>query len=218
MLMKKFLLKGIMATGLLAIAATGAEAQQLQATRHHYSIDDGMASNAITQLVQDDYGYIWIGTWNGLSRFDGYNFFNYKTGAASHIPNLHNRIWQMTIDNQQNLWMRMYDSRVFVLKRSIDRIVNPFADVSGSEEYRTQRRIVTTSNGDVLVSIDGVGLYRIRTEQDKFDCQLITTADFTVWMPATSPSSARVCSSKRTSPASTPTAITSTQAPSQERL
>jgi len=180
MLMKKFLLKGIMATGLLAIAATGAEAQQLQATRHHYSIDDGMASNAITQLVQDDYGYIWIGTWNGLSRFDGYNFFNYKTGAASHIPNLHNRIWQMTIDNQQNLWMRMYDSRVFVLKRSIDRIVNPFVDVSGSEEYRTQRRIVTTSNGDVLVSIDGVGLYRIRTEQDKFDCQLITTADMTV--------------------------------------
>ena len=180
MLMKKFLLKGIMATGLLAIAAIGAEAQQLQATRHHYSIDDGMASNAITQLVQDDYGYIWIGTWNGLSRFDGYNFFNYKTGAASHIPNLHNRIWQMTIDNQQNLWMRMYDSRVFVLKRSIDRIVNPFADISGSEEYRTQRRIVTTSNGDVLVSIDGVGLYRIRTEQDKFDCQLITTADMIV--------------------------------------
>ena len=132
MLMKKFLLKGIMATGLLAIAATGAEAQQLQATRHHYSIDDGMASNAITQLVQDDYGYIWIGTWNGLSRFDGYNFFNYKTCAASHIPNLHNRIWQMTIDNQQNLWMRMYDSRVFVLKRSIDRIVNPFVDVSAA--------------------------------------------------------------------------------------
>jgi ligand-binding sensor domain-containing protein/AraC-like DNA-binding protein len=178
--MKRFLLKGMMATGLLFLAATGVEAQQLQATRHHYSVDDGMASNAITQLIQDDYGYIWIGTWNGLSRFDGYNFYNYKTGAASHIPNLHNRIWQMTIDNQQNLWMRMYDSRVFVLKRSIDRIVNPFADISGSEEYRTQRRIVSTSNGDVLVSIDGVGLYRIRTDQDKFDCQLITTADMNV--------------------------------------
>lgn len=178
--MKNSLLKGIIAIGLLSLAATGVSAQQLQATRHHYSADDGMASNAITQIAQDDYGYIWIGTWNGLSRFDGYNFYNYKTGAASHIPNLHNRIWFMTIDNQQNIWMRMYDSRVFVMKRSIDRIVNPFADISGSEEYRTKRRIVTTSNGNVLVSIDGVGLYKIRTEQDKFECQLITTADMTI--------------------------------------
>ena len=139
--MKNSLLKGIMAAGLLFVAASGVEAQQLQATRHHYTTDDGMASNAITQLAQDDYGYIWIGTWNGLSRFDGYNFYNYKTGAASHIPHLHNRIWQISIDNQQNVWMRMYDSRVFVLKRSIDRIVNPFADISGSEEFRTNRRI-----------------------------------------------------------------------------
>ena len=178
--MKNSLLKGIIAAGLLTMAATGVSAQQLQATRHHYSADDGLASNAITQIAQDDYGYIWIGTWNGLSRFDGYNFYNYKTGAASHIPHLHNRIWQMTIDNQQNVWMRMYDSRVFVLKRSTDCIVNPFADISGSEEYRTKRRIVTTSNGDVLVSIDGVGLYKIRTEQDQFECQLITTADMTI--------------------------------------
>ena len=178
--MKNSLLKGIMAAGLLFVAASGVVAQQLQATRHHYTTDDGMASNAITQLAQDDYGYIWIGTWNGLSRFDGYNFYNYKTGAASHIPHLHNRIWQISIDNQQNVWMRMYDSRVFVLKRSIDRIVNPFADISGSEEFRTNRRIATMSNGDVLVNINGVGLYKIRTEQDKFNCQLITTADMSV--------------------------------------
>ena len=178
--MNKLLRYGILTVSLNMMASDGLQAQQLQATRHHYSTDDGMTSNAITQIVQDDYGYIWIGTWNGLSRFDGYKFNNYKTGAASHIPNLHNRIWQMTVDNQQNIWMRMYDSRVFVLLRSKDRIVNPFEAIKGSEEYRTNRRITVTSSGDVLVTIEGVGLYKIRADQDKFNAQLITTADMTI--------------------------------------
>ena len=57
---------------------TSVRAQQLQASLLHYSTDDGLASNAIAHIIQDDYGYIWIATWNGLSRFDGYKFYNYK--------------------------------------------------------------------------------------------------------------------------------------------
>ena len=155
-------------------------AQQIQATRHHYSTADGLASNAVAQMIQDDYGYIWLATWNGLSRFDGYNFFNYKTGAASHIRNLHNRILQLAVDNQQNVWMRMYDSRVFVLKRSTDCIINPFENVSGSEEYRTSHPITVTSSGDVLICIDGVGLYKMRMTSSCISYQLITTGDLTI--------------------------------------
>ena len=156
------------------------DAQQLQATRHHFSTDDGLSSNAIAQMTQDSYGYIWLATWNGLSRFDGYNFYNYKTGAASHIRNLHNRILQLAVDNQQNIWMRMYDSRIFVLKRSTDCIVNPFESVSGSEEYRTSHPITVTSSGDVLISIDGVGLYKMRMKPEGVSAQLITTGDMTI--------------------------------------
>lgn len=155
-------------------------AQQLQATRHHFSTDDGLSSNAIAQIVQDDYGYIWLATWNGLSRFDGYNFFNYKTGAASHIRNLHNRISQLVVDNQQNIWMRMYDSRIFVLKRAEDRIVNPFENVSGSEEYRASHTLTVTSSGDVLASIDGVGLYKMRMTNQGVKAQLITVSDMVI--------------------------------------
>ena len=45
-------------------------AQQMQATLSHYSTDDGLASNAISDLIHDDYGYVWISTWNGVSRFE----------------------------------------------------------------------------------------------------------------------------------------------------
>lgn len=165
---------------ILSLSTTVLNAQVLQATRHHYSTDDGLNSNAIAQIVQDDYGYIWLATWNGLSRFDGYEFYNYTTGALSHIPNLHNRIAQIAIDNQQNVWMRMYDSRVFVMKRSADQIINPFENISGSEEYRTSHPITVTSSGDVLVIINGVGLYKLKMNPDGISSQLITIGDLTI--------------------------------------
>lgn len=42
----------------------------------HINIDDGMglASNLVTSFYQDKRGFIWIGTANGLQRFDGSKF------------------------------------------------------------------------------------------------------------------------------------------------
>lgn len=159
-----------------AITCGQTSAQQLQASLSHFSTEDGLTSNAISCMVQDDYGYIWLGTWNGLSRFDGYNFYNYRTGNASGIPNLHNRILELSVDIQQNIWMRMYDGRVFVVKRSIDQIINPFKGINGSSEYRTNYPLTVTSTGDVLVNIDGVGLYKLHVEKEGVSAHLITTA------------------------------------------
>jgi hypothetical protein len=76
--------------------------------------------------------------------------------------------------------MRMYDGRVFVLKRSIDTFLNPFEDVSGSDEFRTQKPIFVTSSGDMLIVIDGVGLYKLRIEGNQFKSQLITVGDLKI--------------------------------------
>ena len=71
---------------LLALVITPtANAQQWQAKRAHYSTEDGLPSDAIASLQQDNYGFVWIATWNGISRFDGYHFYNYKTGVSSGI-------------------------------------------------------------------------------------------------------------------------------------
>ena len=170
----------ILLTIAVLIAVTPVKAQQLRASQTHYSTEDGLASNAIAQIIQDDYGYIWLATWNGLSRFDGYNFYNYRTGNASHIPNLHNRIFSMICDHSQNIWLCMYDGRIFVLDRSNDDIINPFEHISNSEEYRTSYPLFKMSNGDILASINGIGLYKMRLDKGKANMQLITTSQHTV--------------------------------------
>ena len=82
---------------LMPLTATTSKAQQLQASLSHYTTDNGMPSNAIAALHNDDYGYVWIATWNGVSRFDGYHFYNYKTGITSGIRGLHNRVDNLVI-------------------------------------------------------------------------------------------------------------------------
>jgi len=179
--MRKRINRLALVTLMIITSCVNAMAQQLQATRAHYNTEDGLCSNAVAYLTQDDFGYVWIATWNGLSRFDGYNFYNYKTGAASHIPNLHNRIYNITIDMQQNVWLRMYDGRVFVMRRAIDTIINPFEGISGSSEFRTSCDIAVASNGEILISIDGIGIYSMLPTPTGFTTpQLITTSGLTI--------------------------------------
>ena len=147
--------KLLLLSAVLTLSFQTVSAQQLQASRQHLSTDDGLCSNAVSMICQDDLGFIWLATWNGLSRFDGYEFYNYKTGNSSHIKNLHNRILDIVIDQSQNVWMHMYDDRVFVLNRNTDQIINPFEGYDGFEEYRTNAPLLVTSSGEVLVSIAG---------------------------------------------------------------
>lgn len=58
------------------------------AQRAHYlqfSTQDGLAQSQVRAIAQDRQGYLWLGTLNGLSRYDGYNFKNYS--VESGLPN-----------------------------------------------------------------------------------------------------------------------------------
>src|SRR5947207_15273867 len=43
-----------------------------------YTTADGLWSSAVSYLIRDTRGFIWLCTRHGLSRFDGYRFINYK--------------------------------------------------------------------------------------------------------------------------------------------
>lgn len=61
------------------------KAQNLPTSFDHYNIIDGLPDNNINAITQDKYGFIWIGTSNGLARFDGKNFTEFS-GAKNIAP------------------------------------------------------------------------------------------------------------------------------------
>jgi hypothetical protein len=64
------------------VCLTPVSAQYSEENFIRYTTKDGLSDNYITCLQQDDWGYIWIGTDNGLNRFDGHIFENYFQGQA----------------------------------------------------------------------------------------------------------------------------------------
>ncbi|MBW3526792.1 EAL domain-containing protein [Shewanella sp. NKUCC05_KAH] len=53
-----------------------------------FGVPEGLSQSTVTSIVQDNDGYIWIGTFNGLNRFDGKNFKHFyandtRTGLPS---------------------------------------------------------------------------------------------------------------------------------------
>ena len=154
----------------------------MQASLSHYSTENGLPSNAISAITSDDYGYVWISTWNGMVRFDGYNFYTYKTGIASGIKGMHNRIAQATIDQRQNVWMKMYDGRFFVIDRQTDCIIDPFKGVSGHEQFSADYFTITfvAANGDVYIPFNDGVFYKVKCDKSGYHPQQISTNGMTV--------------------------------------
>ncbi|MDD3078816.1 MAG: two-component regulator propeller domain-containing protein [Paludibacter sp.] len=67
--------------------------------------NDGLISNEITCFVQDDMGFIWIGTTNGLCRYDGYEFKSYKSNYLTPDFFTGNSIRCMAKDHLNRLWI-----------------------------------------------------------------------------------------------------------------
>ena len=44
----------------------------------HFSLEDGLSQNAVLDLLQDRQGFLWVGTQDGLNRYDGYAFTVYE--------------------------------------------------------------------------------------------------------------------------------------------
>ena len=62
-----------------------------------------MAQWWVTQIVQDRQGMIWFSTWNGLNRYDGYQFESFKSRIGDDVDIPSDRIMDMVLDNDGNL-------------------------------------------------------------------------------------------------------------------
>jgi class 3 adenylate cyclase/ligand-binding sensor domain-containing protein len=53
-----------------------------------YDFDEGLSHRNVFKITQDDAGFIWVASINGLNRFDGYDFLQYNSSSTNqYIPN-----------------------------------------------------------------------------------------------------------------------------------
>ncbi|GAP17613.1 sensor histidine kinase [Levilinea saccharolytica] len=71
----------------------------------HLTIDDGLSQNAGLALLQDHQGYLWIGTQDGLNRYDGYTLTQFKYDPEEPTSLSHNSIIALYEDADGFLWV-----------------------------------------------------------------------------------------------------------------
>ena len=84
----------------------------------HYSIKDGMSQNTVMAILQDKQGYMWFGTWDGLNRFDGYNFQVYKAKNNGVEMCVNNRVNFIYEDDAEQIWWSTYDGHYFKIDKA----------------------------------------------------------------------------------------------------
>ena len=112
--------------------ATGVAQPQVSVT--HFDEFSGMAQWYVTQIVQDRSGMIWMATWNGLNRYDGYQFECFKSHPGDGCDMPSDRISNMMLNDEGNLWCLVED-RVFVFDVGTCR----FSSLSAADEARAMK-------------------------------------------------------------------------------
>ena len=81
------------------------QSQPKEINFEHLTVKDGLSQSYITSIIQDKLGFLWIGTQDGLNKYDGYKFtvFTCKESDSNTISD--NWVTSLVIDNDQNIWV-----------------------------------------------------------------------------------------------------------------
>ena len=71
----------------------------------HITIENGLSQSNAQTIYQDSNGYIWIGTNEGLNRYNGFEMKVYKADKDKKNTIINNYILSIQEDNEKNLWV-----------------------------------------------------------------------------------------------------------------
>ncbi|AXJ01166.1 ligand-binding sensor domain-containing protein [Cyclonatronum proteinivorum] len=96
-----------------------AQSQQLIFERNQFyqsaslTTEHGLPANGINDIIQDQQGYIWIATFNGLVRYDG---LSYKEYNVSNVEGLNSNRFHVVIqDRKGNIWAGVQDNTLLMI-------------------------------------------------------------------------------------------------------
>ncbi|MBN2611463.1 MAG: response regulator [Bacteroidales bacterium] len=116
----------------------------------HYTANEGLSQNMVDCILKDSKGFIWIGTWNGLNRFDGYNFTYFKQNQNDKNSVSNNFIYALAEDRFGNIWVGT-SSGLNVYLYDENRFIAYYHNNSDSQTISSDRinAIIEDSNGEI---------------------------------------------------------------------
>ncbi len=126
----------------------------------HLSISDGLSQSVVKAIHQDSLGFLWIGTEEGLNKYDGYRFTVYQHDPQDVHSLTHSKIFVIYEDSAGTLWIGTEQG----LNR-YDRRLDRFDRVSN----HTVWSIYEDNNGSLWIGTNGAGLNQLDQKTAQWD-------------------------------------------------
>jgi signal transduction histidine kinase/ligand-binding sensor domain-containing protein len=133
-------------------------------------IYNGLAHNSIQGIMQDSHGFLWIATENGLNRYDGYNFIEYRPEKSNSNSISGIFIWDVKEDHEGNIWIATNNAGLnkfnFYTEEFTHYRHNPLDKNTISDDYVRIMLIDTDSN--IWIGTYGGGLNKYNPKTNTF--------------------------------------------------
>jgi two-component system sensor histidine kinase ChiS len=140
-------------------------AQEKDIKFYHLTVQEGLPSNTVNGMIRDSRGFVWIATENGVSRYDGYTFTNFRSHENDTISIGSNITYTVFEDRQHRLWVGS-EKGLDLFNRDLDRFDRHYF------KNTPVRAIYQDKNNTVWIGSDH-GLYQYN-EQEKTLSQSFT--------------------------------------------
>lgn len=138
--------------------------QEEHFTFSNLSEKDGLKNNIVFSFLKDKQGILWIGTQNGLNRFDGTHFYSYKKNRKPNsLPN--NSINALCEDKHGNIWGGT-DNGIFKYSPLHNEFTNYFPNVE--QNSNIVANILCDENGEIYAATS-VSIVKYNPGKDVFE-------------------------------------------------
>jgi signal transduction histidine kinase/DNA-binding response OmpR family regulator/ligand-binding sensor domain-containing protein len=127
--------------------------------KQNLTITDGLAHNGVTSILEDSRGYLWIGTYDGLNKYDGYDLKIYKNTIDKDIL-VSNRVRTISEDEKNNLWIGT-DEGVSIYNYSTEQFSSLYSNKlqkTGLNGPIVRKILINDKTGMVACATEGDGV------------------------------------------------------------
>src|ERR1700730_3204289 len=113
--MRNFLKINFLIASLFSFCTLYSQKQCNQLKFKNYGTDHGLTVTTAFSVVQDDYGFLWIASIDGLLRYDGYKFVAYKNNFNDSSSISDNTVSYLSKGKSNRIWLGTYSGGLNVL-------------------------------------------------------------------------------------------------------
>lgn len=132
------------------------------------TVEDGLSNSYVNCMLEDQTGFIWFGTDDGLNRFDGYKIKVFRNDPDDSTSLSDNIIWSLLEDRKGNLWIGTKGEKISKYNPLNEKFDHLNLDPLGTEEINITC-LAQDKNDDLWIGTYRNGIYRFKQSQNRFE-------------------------------------------------